>query len=185
MLNISRPALLGVINQFDNDRAKILYTLEKEHDLVQSALKLGGARSSARLSVGGGGRNSQNEDEAAEDIDQDEIDAMAKNRENIFKMLGNLDGTSTSIRLVHMSIAEARRNAATMRDVVKHLGYTDDRGPGMRGSFMANSHSQQMVRDKQRDQIKDAKKSNLDEKREIVASRKTATDAATAAAIVL
>ena len=185
MLNISRPALLGVINQFDNDRAKILYTLEKEHDLVQSALKLGGARSSARLSVGGLGRNSQNEDEAAEDIDQDEIDAMAKNKENIFKMLGNLDGTSTSIRLVHMSIAEARRNAATMRDVMKHLGYTDDRGPGMRGSFMANSHSQQMVRDKQRDQIKDAKKSNLDEKREIVANRKTATDAATAAAIVL
>ena len=33
--------------------------------------------------------------------------------------------------------------------------------------------------------VKDSKKASLDEKREIVANRKTATDAATAAAIVL
>ena len=47
MLNISRSALLGVMNQFDDDRPTILAMLEKEHALVQSALKLDGARVSS------------------------------------------------------------------------------------------------------------------------------------------
>ena len=86
------------------------------------------------------------------------------------------------VRLLHMSVADARRNAVVLREIMKKLGYTDDRGPSMRGSTMAST---QAAREKQREQVKDAQKNRLEEKREIVANRKQATDAGTAAAIVL
>lgn len=182
MLNISRSALLGVMNQFDDDRPTILAMLEKEHALVQSALKLDGARKSPpRLSVGSFSSSQSESDRVEQEDEEKEAIRPEKKRELLLDVLGGLDSVSNSIRLVRRSAAGTRRESMIMRDVLKKLGYADQsRSTSRRSSELGNP---QLIRTNSQ-ALRDPNDGHED-KREIVRDRKNAADAGTAASIVL
>ena len=187
MLNISRQAILENMTQFDEDRPKIMAVLEKEYDLVQNALRLPGARStmmSCRQSQGDSNEAEASATPAAVEAETD--DAMAakeRERMRLFETIDALNGMTSGMNKLQAEIGEVRRQAASMREIMKTLGFDDERTQRIRSSFSINTNA---VREKQqRDQVNRAEKTRIDEKREIVRNQNQNANAGTAAAIVL
>jgi len=185
MFNVSRQSILEVLNQFDDDRRKIMAVLEKEYDLVANALRLPGSKAELMsLRQSGAGESARGSASADADAPADaDTEQTANDRMVLIETLGTLDDIQSNMNKVAGAITNVRKDASAMRDIMKTLGYSDDNTQRLRSSFAINSTAKQ---ERQREQIATRQeKARVDEKREIVRNQQQNQNSATAAAIVL
>jgi hypothetical protein len=145
MLNVGKACLLESMHIFDEDRPKILRSLDREFELVERALRIGrGIDSSGR----------------SRSVDSDADSARTKKEEGAYakraasskvrttSVLVTLEGVSAGLDKVGKSVSQVKKSAELLPTLLEKLGHTisDDAAERLRGSGISFSATEKTPR---------------------------------------
>jgi hypothetical protein len=178
MLNISRQGLLEIMGIFDQDRPKILATLEKEYELVQTALRFGKGALSASV------RNSSARIEEPEpEEDEDVVEHRAQQKAQMLEVKATLEGIQSSVLKAQFEFQAMNSASSKITDILGALGVA----PGPSAPLEAPTPNRKKdTAYNQATALRERTQGGIeDEKQEITAASREHRHSAAAAAIVL